>query len=72
MAVREVARILRFIHVVWTSKVLSASFFVFVFVAQSCSFLRRPIFVFSSLVSQLAPNARMPKGTKKKLEKSDV
>lgn len=57
MAVREVARILPFIHVVWTSKVLSASFFVFA--ALFGGFFTTSNFLFSSLgLSQLAPEMR--------------
>ena len=68
MAVREVARILRFIHVVWTSKVLSASFFVFVFVVQSCSFrwLFCDVQFLCFLLSSTAPNAECRKAQKKK------
>ena len=67
MAVREVARILPFIHVVWTSKVLSASFFVFA--ALFGGFFTTSNFLFSSLRS-LSTCSRNAKGTEiKKKEK---
>ena len=64
MAVREVARILPFIHVVWTSKVLSASFFVFA--ALFGGFFTTSNFLFSSLVSlNLLPKCERHRNKKK-------
>ena len=66
MAVREVARILPFIHVVWTSKVLSASFFVFAALFGRWLFYDVQFFVFFSPVSlNLLPKCERHRNKKK-------